>query len=236
MKLLLPRPLLITLAMALTGFSVAQAHDDLPVIDKDGLELRDHSSLRVVYARPGATLEPYKRIALLDCFVAFDEGWLKNYNRTVRGADRRITEEDMERIKREVAEEFRKVFTKELEEEGGYEIVTVAAEDVLVLRPAIINLWPAAPDTRRPGRTTTIVNSAGRMTLYLELYDAKSDQLLAKVIDPRASRGQGGFGLSNSATNKSEADRILRRWADVLRGHLDAAQKTRAEKHDASHQ
>lgn len=214
--------------------NAAVSHDDLPEADRHGLELRDHSALRVVYARPGATLEPYGRIALLDCFVAFDKDWQRQYNRTVRGAGGRITEVDMERIKKELAEEFRVVFTKELEQKGGYQITTEAAADVLVLRPAIINLWPAAPDTRAPGRTTTVVNSAGRMTLYLELYDAKTDELLARVLDPRAARGTGGNSVSNSVINKSEADRILRRWANILRQHLDAATQVSDSKHSAS--
>jgi Protein of unknown function (DUF3313) len=203
-----------------------RADDGAADVSDDGLELREVSNLRSVYARPGATLAPYKRIALLDCFVEFRKGWKRNYNSQVRGAGRRITDEDMERIKKEVAEEFRKVFTKELETDGGYEIVDVAAADVLLLRPAIINLVVTAPDKRAPGRYTTIVDSAGQMTLYLELYDSASDELIAKVVDPRVVRSAGGYAISNSARNKAEADRILRRWADILRDHLDAARAT----------
>jgi hypothetical protein len=188
------------------------------------LELRHVSDLRSVYVLPGASLSPYKRIALLDCFVEFEKNWQKDYNAEARGVGRRITEKDMERIKKEVADEFRNVFTKELETDGGYEIVDIAAADVLLLRPAIINLSVTAPDKRSPGRSTTIVSSAGQMTLYLELYDSVSDVLIAKVVDPRAARSTGGYEVGSSVSNKAAADRILRRWANILREHLDAAQ------------
>lgn len=202
---------------------VLPASDKLPEETSEGLRLVEDSELRVVYARPGASLQPYKRLALLDCYVEFREDWQRDYNNSVRGAGRKLKTEDMEAIKQKLAEEFRMVFTKELETEGGYEIVTEAAEDVLVLRPAIINLDVAAPDVKAPGMHKTVVSSAGSMTLYLELYDSVSNQLLAKVLDPRIAPRRGGATMGNSVNNKAEADRIMRRWADVLRDHLDAA-------------
>ena len=209
--------------------------NDLPETDKDGLQRVEVSNLRAVYVRPGATLQPYQRLALLDCYVEFQKDWQKNYNKQARGAGQRVTDADLERIREDVANEFRKVFTKELETDGGYEIVDETAPDVLVLRPAILNLAVTAPDTRAPGRVTTIVSSAGQMTLYLELYDSESSELLARVIDPRAARNRGGAAsLGNSVVNKSEADRILRRWADILRDHLDAARAAAAAPGNAS--
>jgi hypothetical protein len=210
------------------------AHNDLPEVSHDGLELRENSDLRVVYVKPGATLEPYKRIALLDCFVSFKKNWQRDYNAQARGMGQRVSKKDMERIQRDLAAEFRKVFTKELETDGGYEIVDEGAEDVLILRPAIINLDVTAPDTRAPGMNRTIVSSAGSMTLYLELYDSLTNDIIARVIDPRADRGRGGGAqLGNSVSNKAEAARILRRWADILRDHLDAARAAaKANKQD----
>lgn len=211
------------LCFLLILFAGTLAAKDLPDVDENGLHRVKSSEMRVVYARPGATLAGYDRVAILECFVAFRENWQRDYNASVRGAGRRISDEDVARIKRDVADEFRKVFVNELETEGGYEVVDVAADDVLLLRPAIINLDVAAPDTRGPGRYNTIVASAGSMTLYLELYDAASDEMIARVVDPRAAPNRGGASLGNSVNNKAEADRILRRWAGILRSHLDEA-------------
>lgn len=124
---------------------------------------------------------------------------------------------------RRLAAEFKKIFTDELQTKGGYEVVDTAAPDVLVLRPAIINLAITGPDLQSPNMNRTIVESAGRMTLCIELYDAVNNTILARVMDPKADN-RGMAQMANRATNKSAADRLLRRWAVALRQHLDAAQ------------
>jgi hypothetical protein len=95
-----------------------------------------------------------------------------------------------------------------------------AAEDVLVLRSAIVNLDVTSPDTMTPGNRS-FAASAGAMTLYLEFFDSVSSDLLGRVIDAQAAPDTGGY-LANRATNTAEGDRILTRWADILRGHLDS--------------
>jgi hypothetical protein len=127
----------------------------------------------------------------------------------------------MQRIQSAMSEEFAKVFKKELEE-AGYEVTTELASDVLILRPAIVNLDPTAPDLQTAGMTYTIVQSAGAMTLYMELYDGGTNAKIAMVIDGRADSG-GMAERANRTTNKAAADRILRQWASRLVKALDAA-------------
>jgi hypothetical protein len=206
-----------------------EAKDKLPEVSDDGLHLVKDSDLRTVYVKPGASFDQYDKVAILDCYVEFRKHWQRDYNNSVVGTGRRISKEDMERIQKEVADEFKKLFTEELETKGGHEVVNYAAEDVLVLRPAIINLDVTAPDKLAPGMSVTFVASAGQMTLYLELYDSVTSTLLARAIDPEAARRHGGAQLGNRVANKAEADRILRRWAGILRDHLDAV-KTPAAK------
>ncbi len=210
-------------SLALSLPIVANAADELPQNSPEGLELQKDTKARVVYLKPGATVGQYQRVAILDCFVDFAKDWQKDFNRDQRVTGGRVTTKDMERIKAGVAAEFKKIFTQELQDKGGYQVVDSPAPDVLVLRPAIINLAITAPDLKTPDMGRTIVQSAGQMTLYLELYDSVSNTLLARVVDPQADRR--GFAQSaNSATNKAAADRILRQWASALRLHLDAAQ------------
>ena len=196
------------------------AKDKLPEVSHDGLHLQKHTKLRAFYLKPGATLDQYNKVALLDCYVAFKKNWQRDYNEEVIGLERRVTTKDMDRIKKQVAGEFNKVFTKELQTEGGYQIVNNAADDVLVLRPAIINLVVSAPDTMSPGMSTTFVASAGEMTLYLELYDSVTSDIIARIIDPEEARDGGIAEIGNTVTNTADADRIMRRWADILRSHL----------------
>ena len=59
------------------------------------------------------------------------------------------------------------------------------------------------------------------MTLYAELYDSVSSQLIGRVVDPQADHGYGGtFMAQNRVTNKQAEDRIVKGWADKLAAHL----------------
>ncbi len=215
--------LLRTLAVACLALpcSIAlAAGDPLPEVSDDGLHLQKSKDARVVYVRPGATLEPYKRVAILDCYVEFQKDWQRDYNQSAPLGSR-VTDADADKIKTSLAAEFKKVFTEELQDKGGYQLTDEAAPDVLILRPALVNVVVTAPDVNMSGMTRTIVASAGQMTLFLELYDAGNSQILARIIDAKAD--PDGFAQqANRVTNKAAADELLRNWAQKLRKHLDA--------------
>ena len=71
-----------------------------------------------------------------------------------------------------------------------------------------------------PGMEQTFVASAGSMTLYLELLDGKTGDLIARVIDPEAADDAGMAGIANGVTNTADFDRIVQRWAQILNAHL----------------
>ena len=189
----------------------------------DGLELVKKDRSTALYVRPGASLAQYDRVAILDCPVAFRKNWERDQNRE-RNFEERISKQDMERIKKALSEEFLKIFKRELQDEGGYTVVDTGGEDVLVLRPAIINLDVSAPDKMTPGMSETFTTSAVAMTLYLELYDSVSSQILARYVHADGDR-EGTMQVANRVTNKAAADRILTRWADRLRKGLDDAHR-----------
>jgi Protein of unknown function (DUF3313) len=210
----------VALAAMLFGAPVLAQKDDLPAQTEEGLVRQESKRLDVVYWRPGATLAGYKRIGLIDCEVQFVKDWAEDQNRSRPGVNR-VTAEDMDRIRMGLSEEFRKVFTKELAEEGGYQIVDVVGDDVLILRPAIVNLDVNAPDIDTASRSRSYVSSAGQMTLYMDLYDAATRSLIGRVIDHRDASEGAYYQMANSVTNKAEADRIIRAWAKTLRDALD---------------
>lgn len=214
---------LLALVLGLATVFSAQllAKDTFPETSHDGLQLKKHTRHSAVYVKPGETLDGYDKIAMTDVFVSFKKNWQRNYNDDVAGLDGRVSDKDMEAIKKRLANEFKVVFTKELQDKGGYQIVTDSAKDVLILRPAIINLVVNAPDVRTAGMETTFIASAGEMTLYLELYDSMTSDLLARVIDAEGDQEGGMAHMGGRVENKAAADRILRRWADTLRKRLD---------------
>jgi hypothetical protein len=196
------------------------AKDPPPAVSPDGLQLVKSTRNRVVYVKPGASFAQYKRVAILDPLVEFEKDWQKDYNSSRIGLEGRVSDDDVARMKQRLAAEFRKIFTDELQDKGGYAVVDVAAPDVLVLRPALINVEVNAPDVMSAGIEHTIVRSAGQMTLYLELWDSATNTLLARVMDAEADPDTMAQ-MGGSVTNKAAADRILRDWAKELRERLD---------------
>jgi hypothetical protein len=206
--------------MTALPISVAFAADAPPQVSPDGLQLVKSTKTRLVYVKPGATFSQYRRVAILDTLVEFEKDWQKDYNRSRVSLEGRVTDADVERMKTGLAAEFKKIFTDELQNKGGYEVVTTAAPDVLVLRPALLNVEVSAPDLMTASFGPTVVRSAGQMTLYLELWDSTTNTLLARVMD--AAADNDAFAKqANRVTNTQAADRILREWAQELRGRLD---------------
>jgi hypothetical protein len=194
------------------------AEDSLPEVSHDGLHLMKDTKLRAVYMKPGASLDEYDKVALLASYVAFKKIWQRNYNDQSMDLMNRITDEDMKNIRDSLAKEFNKVFTEVLTK-GGHQMVTKGGSGVLIIQPAIVNLEVNAPDTMSPGEATISAN-AGQMTLYMQLHDGKTGDIIARIIDPEAVGGDFAE-IRNSVTNMADAERVLRRWATILNGHLE---------------
>jgi hypothetical protein len=213
---------LLTILMAISYLSVAA--DELPEVTVDGLHHVKDSKLAVVYAQPGADLSQYRRVYLTDAYVAFKKNWQREQNRS---ASHRVSASDMDKIKIELVSLFREVFTETLQE-GGYELATERAEDVLIVKPAIINLYIVAPDVSAQ-ISHTFSESAGEMTLYVELYDSVTDDLIAKALDRELDRETGYIQWRNRGTNRAAAKRIMKAWAKVLKEGLDEARSIGTE-------
>ena len=181
-------------------------------------------SIQLSYGR--ADLALYTRLRegcelSVEPYVAFKKNWKRDQNRgTIK-----VKTSDMDRIKVNVKELFMEVFTEELEK-GGYELANERAEDVLIVKPAIIDLNVNAPDIRTAGRSHTYTDSAGSMTLYIELYDSETDDLLAKALDPTADRQTGFMQWQTGPANRAAGKRMMRPWAEALRKGLDRARES----------
>jgi hypothetical protein len=54
------------------------------------------------------------------------------------------------------------------------------------------------------------------------LLDGSSGEVLVRIMDRESGKDSGRMQWTNSVTNKSDANRILKRWAEQLRKGLDA--------------
>lgn len=207
-------PALLGLSLMISAATLAADDSStLPEVSKDGLHLMKGTKAEIVYVKPGASLEGYTAVMLADCYVDFKKDWQKDYNMNEVGLQGRISDKDAEHIKKDLAAEFNKVFAEELTKKG-HTVVDQPGDNVLLLRPALVNVVVNAPDPRNEmGRT--LVESAGAMTLYMDMFDSSTNDILVRVIDQRGD-DESFAQRANRATNRAAADRIIRFWADLL--------------------
>jgi len=200
------------LAAALSAGCASDTSPRNAELSYDGLERVENPRVDRAWVKPDADFSRYTEVALLDCFVSFRRNWRMSHSG--------VRERDMQRIEQTLSEEFRRVFSEALES-GGYPIATEPAENVLLIRPAIIDLDVAAPDTSTAGRSKSFTAWPGAMTLVIELYDSVSQEILARAIDRRRARNVGGIRWTTAGTNREAARRILSQWANLLVSRLD---------------
>jgi len=194
-----------------------------PHESSDGLILQSETKFGQVYMRPGADLTTYSKYGLVDCQVDFKKNWMRDQNSNRISLSSRVRQDDVDRIESSLAEACGSQFREALAKAPAYNLVDSfdQGEAVLVLRPNIVNLDVSAPDVRTTGMSRSYTTEAGEMTLVLELLDGSSGEVLVRILDRESAMDNGRLQWTNSVTNKSDADRILKRWAEQLRKGLD---------------
>jgi hypothetical protein len=199
---------LLALLAVTPGFCAPEPAETL-----EGLKLVPDTKAAAVYVLPEADFKQYSKFLILEPYIAFKKDWKREH--------RGVSNSEMERIKERLGNLFVEVFTDTLEA-GGYPVVTAAGDDVLILRPALIDLDVTAPDVMTADRGRTYVANAGAVTIYIELLDSTTGAMLARAIDRKAARDRGTFQLSSSVSNAAEARTALKYWAELLRDRLKA--------------
>src|SRR5215469_18773607 len=110
-------------ALAFVCSTALAAAEPPPEVSKDELHLYKQTKERVAYVRPGATFTQYKKVTILDPYVEFSQDWVKSYNRDQRDLSRKVKESDLERAKKALQSDFKKIFTEELQKGGRYQVV-----------------------------------------------------------------------------------------------------------------
>jgi hypothetical protein len=199
------------------------AKSEPPKVSLEGLELVEKDRRGELYAAPDIDWSVYDKIQLDTATVAFRKRWQRDQNRYHTF---KVKASDMEKIKSSLSELFDKVFTEELSKNGGYEVVDEVADNVMRITPRIVDLDVYAPDTPTAGVNRQFTDSAGRMTLKLEIYDSVTGDLIVTASDRRESPRRGYMQWTTSVSNNADARRMLQRWATGLRERLDQARSS----------
>ena len=181
----------------------------------DGLIQVKPKRLDAVFLLPGADFRGYKKIMMDPVEVAFEKDWLRDYNREAT-MSQRLTDEDVQRMVQAAREGFDEVFT-EAYREAGIEFATAPGPDVLRLRPGVVDLVVAAPDTSMSsaGRSRTYTVEAGHATLFLEARDSVTGALLGRALDKRETRNSGFAQVANRVTNTADFRQLFKQWAGL---------------------
>jgi hypothetical protein len=194
-----------------------------PQVSKDGMQLKVDKRSTIAYAKEGVDFAEYTQVQILPSQVAFKKNWQRDYNRNQATLSSRIKDEDVIRIKTGVAKLFDEVFKEEFTKTGDNPLVDKAEKNTLIIKPSVINLDVNAPDIQTSSRSTTYVSEAGKATLYLELFDGVSGEILARIIDSEIIGDNSHATWANRVTNTADAKRTIRKWAKSLRAKYDQA-------------
>ncbi len=211
---LLPLAAVLSLALALP----AHAAEKKSPAHWDGLERRQSKVLDHLYVRPGVVFTAYKRVKLAPVQVEFDKNWDPNSGK--KGVSGRVTSADIQQIRTDLAAVFRDIIIDTLEQ-GGYAIAEEDADDVLQVTPGLVNVYVTAPGRAASSTSYTFSESAGRMTLFMELRDSVTGQILARAVDTAVDSSPRGAQWVGSVANSAAAKEILSDWAGQLRKALD---------------
>lgn len=190
----------------------------VPQVTHDGLVLLPDSDANRVWALPGADMSVYHRFALLEPEISFRKNWQDDINASRAPTDR-ISSRDMERMIERGKELFTEEFNRELKD-GGWKVSEVTGDDVLLIRPIIMNLDILAPDPDNMAGmwSRTYTDGAGAATLVIELYDSISKQILARAVDHKSDANMGGnWAIQRTQqTNINDARLAFSGWARMF--------------------
>ena len=194
---------------------------NLPFETIDGLQKVDSAiEGRVVYLKSDVDFSQFKYIQILKAHVAFSKNWQADFNRKNRATIGVVTDEDIIKIKQNVSKNFDEAFKAEFNH-NGYPVIEVAKEHTLLIRPALVDLDLVNPSTVPSTNTKTFSRDDESVTLYIELYDGITGEILARVAENKYITENEYYGWQNRSRNSSDMVRLLKDWASELRMFLD---------------
>lgn len=213
--------LVLMAAVIVAPAQVVQAADKAP----SGLQQVDRFDVTAAFVRPDTDFSAYDRVMFIECSTAFVKGWQERVNRR-RKPNERVTDQDLELMKADLSQRFQEVFVEEFTTRGGYELAQKEAKGVLLVRPAVFDVDLAAPrNSKGLFLGTSQTEGAGAASLFIELYDASTGTLLARMIDRRTIRDAGVTQVAGRNTNSLGMRKQLTFWArKVLEGVEDLQQ------------
>jgi hypothetical protein len=216
-RLIVPMTLLV--AVLIAGCQTAPPTPIDGLAAETGMQRLEVSELDAIYRKPGVSFARYDKLLLRPVEISLRKSW----DPRVPGERFPVSDQDLERIKKDFAATFMDVFERELNVDGGYELVAAPGPGVLEMRVEVTDLFIPAPDLSRYStvRTRSFTRDGSEMTLIAELRDSLSGEVLSRAYDERRVSKPNRFELANEITNRADARRVFKTWVEQLRVALD---------------
>ena len=182
----------------------------------DGLPLQSETKHEKTYVKQDVIFQNYKFLNFEELTLEFKENWIHDYNRDQRTLSSQLQDKDVEDIKGRLKKQFETSFFEQLKANDRYSLVQTKSAETLLIKPSIVDLFLYGPDKQTATSKITMVHQAGGATLVLEIYDANSGELLAKIIDEKKTFDHFDLQQADRIFNNSEFSTVYRKWARKL--------------------
>ena len=214
--------ILVFVAMIVAGCSSAPpAIQEGPnaEVSYDGLHLVDNSIFKQAWADPDIDFSRYTKFAPGGAFFEYRAVKKTSTTRATSSQSEFYIDDAARETLKELASE---IFREELAKSTRFAETDVRGQDTIIIRGGLHDIVSNVPP-ENIGRGNIFISSVGEITLILEVVDSMSDEVIFRALERRAlQRGGGQAMLSSPVTSKSEARKVLRRWATTLREGLDS--------------
>jgi hypothetical protein len=207
------------LAAALAGCAGGSPHAPDA---SEGLRHQGIPGPGALYVRPDMSFTPYRTVMVDALIVTVDPRWTPTRD-IVTGAvvgPHPVSERELRHVESVLGSEFQRIVAGQLAADG-YRVVTKAGDDTLLVSPALVNVYPVAPQ-----ESTARDPDAGSMTLVLDLSDAGTRLPLAKFVEEK--RGSlGALEIPLSMAEDAGYREAVEQWAKRLDMILDRMSRIR---------
>ena len=181
-------------------------------VNIEGLQAVSARNFEAAFVRPGVRFADYGKLMVDELELAFRTPD-REQNQFPLGEDQKT------RFRAAMAT----AFGAELGKLETVEVVTGPGPDVLALHVRVQDIVARAPGRRvgGAGRAGFAMETAGEMTLVLELRDSQSGEILVRAFDRKAVEGAAMLSGDGVVSTWEGVERIVARWATRTREGLD---------------
>ena len=204
------RTLFVVCVAAIGGAACAAEPQVASQTAGEGLVAVQSPNLDEVYLRPNAGLAAYRKVLIDPVRAEVRRDWQKNLNYT-RNVSRWVGPDDAKRMAADAASSLENVIA-ETYKARGYQIAAAPEPGVLRLTASIADLYVNSPDRYSPWTVKTFTRDAGQATLALEVRDAVTGTLLARVTHHAIAHEISRINGASDVSNRFWFETLFRRW------------------------